>query len=350
MLILTGGEPLMRADCLEIAEYAAGKGITVVLGTNGTMLDRNTVSRIVKSGIKGAGVSLDSSGPVYHDFFRGLPGAWERTDSGIDELREHGVEFNIQVSVTKDNLGDVPQLIEYALKKGARALNVFFLVCTGRGQDMVDITPGQYEELLTYLVKAARDYEGRIMIRAKCAPHFLRIVSKADPESPLLRGATSGCIAGTGYIRITPEGYVTPCPYTPTVAGSIMNTGLKEIWEKAGVFQTLRDKRYNGRCKECEYNEVCGGCRARALSATSDIMGEDPWCEHEAETSLKPASLKLHAVTEIVWTKEAEERLLKAPGFLRNMIKKGVERYAREKGLAEVTPDIMSEIRKRARR
>jgi radical SAM protein with 4Fe4S-binding SPASM domain len=348
MLILTGGEPLMRDDCLELSEYAGSKGITVVLGTNGTTLDDETVRAMVKSGIKGVGVSLDSAGPAYHDGFRGLAGAWERTDAGIDSLRKFKLDFTIQISVTRNNIDEITPVIEYGLKKGARAVNIFFLVCTGRGQDMSDITPAQYESTLTSLVKAARVYEDRIMVRARCAPHLLRIADKIDPESPLMKGATSGCIAGTGYIRITPEGDVTPCPYIPTIAGNIKETGLKEIWEKAGVFETMRKREYGGRCKECEYDDICGGCRARAL-AVSDIMGEDPWCEYEPEGKT-PSTSHGPEPAGIVWTKEAEERLVKVPGFLRGMVKRGVETYARKKGLAMVTPAIMSELRKRAGR
>lgn len=347
MLILTGGEPLLRDDCLEVAGYAARQGITVVLGTNGTLLDSGNVRRIVKSGVKGVGVSIDSSSPLYHDRFRGLPGAWQKTASGIDALSEQGVEFNIQLTVTKDNIDDIAQVIEYAIKKRARSVNIFFLVCTGRGHDMVDVTPEQYERVLSFLVEAARLYEDRIMVRARCAPHFLRIAHSADPDGPLVKGATSGCIAGTGYMRITPEGYVTPCPYMPTLAGNIKETGLKQIWEEADIFKTLRGKRYDGRCKECEYSEICGGCRARALSTTSNVMGEDHWCEYEPDGK---ASLISHKQADIIWTKDAEERLLKVPGFLRNMVKGGVERYAREKGLASITPDILLELKKRTGR
>ena len=128
---------------------------------------------------------------------------------------------------------------------------------------------------------------------------------------------------------------MTPCPYIPTVAGNIMETGLKRIWEESGVFKKLRGRAYNGRCKDCEYNEICGGCRARALAVTSDIMGEDPWCEYEPEgkTAVTPRA----SATEITWTPEAEERLSKVPGFLRGMVRTGVERYARQSGMDRVT-------------
>ena len=352
MLIFTGGEPLLRNDCLELTSYAAGKGLMVVIGTNGTLLDDSTVKEIIRCGVKGVGISLDSVGPAYHDKFRGLTGAWERTTGGMDVLKKHGLDFQIQITVTKGNYSEIPDVIEYAYKKGARACNIFFLVCTGRGQNITDITPKQYEETLTYLVKAEKDYEGKMMVRARCAPHFLRIAHKLNPESQLLKGATSGCIAGTGYFRITPEGDVTPCPYMQAKVGNLTDPSLTQIWTTSPVFQSLRNPKYEGRCKDCDYSEVCGGCRARALAATSNMMGEDPWCEYKPEIkSQKPAPAGFkQGAEEIPWTNEASERLSKVPFFLRAMVKKGVERYAREKRLKEITPEIMAELRKRAGR
>ncbi|MBI3399069.1 MAG: radical SAM protein [Deltaproteobacteria bacterium] len=348
MLIVTGGEPLLRSDFFELTSYAAGKGLMIVVGTNGTLLDDPMVKEMIEQGIKGVGISLDSIGETYHDRFRGLNGAWEKTTAGMDILKKHGLDFQVQITVTKENYSEIPDVIEYTYKKGARACNIFFLVCTGRGQEMTDISPKQYEETLTYLIKAEKEYKDKMMVRARCAPHFLRIAHKLNPESPLLKGATSGCIAGTGYFRITPEGDVTPCPYMPTKVGNLTETGLSQIWTTSSVFQSLRNPKYEGRCKDCDYSEVCGGCRARALAATSNLMGEDPWCEYEPETKSHNSKVKSQNFKEILWTTEASERLCKVPFFLKTMVKKGVERYAREKGLKEITSDIMAELRKRA--
>ena len=351
MLIFTGGEPLLRNDWRELTSYAAGKGFTVVMGTNGTLIDDLFAKDMISHGIKGVGISLDSIGPSYHDRFRGLEGAWERTVSAMKALRRNSLDFQVQLTVTRENYTEVPDIIGYAYEKGAKAANIFFLVCTGRGQEMTDITPEQYEETLEYLVRAERDYEGKMMVRARCAPHFLRIAHKLNPDSQLLKGATSGCIAGTGYFRITPEGDVTPCPYMPVKAGNLKKDSLAHIWETSPVFHSLRNPSYEGRCRDCEFSDICGGCRARALSATSNLMGEDPWCKYEPNKSQKPAPAgSKQGSEELIWTNEASERLSKVPFFLRTMVKKGVERYAREKRLKEITPDIMAELRKRAGR
>ncbi|MBI5892077.1 MAG: radical SAM protein [Deltaproteobacteria bacterium] len=345
MLILTGGEPLLRDDVFDIAKYASSKGLMVVLGTNGTMIDAHIALQIKESNIKGIGISIDSLKPLSHDRFRGLDGAWKKTVSGIDALKKHSIDFQLQVTVTKNNYDEIPAVIEYACKIGARAVNVFFLVCTGRGQEMTDITPKQYEDMLKYLANAQKEYEDKIMVRARCAPHFLRVVQEINPDSEIMKGATSGCLAGTHYFRITPEGDVTPCPYMPTSAGNVRKQRLSDIWDNADIFKTLRNPAYKGNCKDCEFNEVCGGCRARAYAEKGDVMEGDSWCEYDGD-GVKGQGSRGQGV-EILWTDEAKERLGKVPVFLRTMVKKGVEGYAKRKGLKEITPDIMMEMRKR---
>lgn len=345
MLILTGGEPMARTDIYDIAGYATERGLTVVLGTNGTMLDEVSVIRLKSVGVQGVGLSLDSINPDVHDKFRGMTGAWQKTMDAIDSLKRQGLEFQLQFTVTKQNYEEIPELIELAWKKGAKAANVFFLVCTGRGQEMTDISPDQYETMLKYLAEAETKYAGKIMVRARCAPHFLRVVQQNSPDSTIMKGATSGCIAGTGYFRISPEGDVTPCPYMSTSAGNVMRQSLAEIWNSSPMFKPYREPKYSGKCGDCKYNDVCGGCRARAYAANGDVMGEDPWCEYEPQVGEKSAIDAPAA--EVTWEDAATKRLKEVPFFLRGMVKKGVERYARTKGLSSITPDLMKEMRSR---
>lgn len=346
MLILTGGEPLVREDIFDLAGYASGKGLYVVLGTNGTLLTDNIVSRLKEQGVKGVGISIDSLSPSSHDAFRGLQGSWEKMVAGIDILSRHGMEFQLQFSVNKNNQHEIESVVEFAYEKGARAMNVFFLVCTGRGQDLADISPQQYEKVLLQLADMDKKYSGKMIVRGRCAPHFLRVVKQRDPESPVMKGATSGCIAGTHYFRITSDGDVTPCPYMSTVAGNVRKKNLSEIWQDSGIFHILRNPSYNGRCADCEFSDVCGGCRARALAANGDLMGEDPWCEHKPEEG-KRADKK--SAGDILWEDGAAERLNNVPLFLRSMVKMGLEQYARAKGLSHITPAMMEEMRKRVK-
>ena len=134
----------------------------------------------------------------------------------------------------------------------------------------------------------------------------------------------------------------------PTAVGNVRKQPLSEIWESSGVFEDLRNPMYNGKCADCRYKEACGGCRARALSSSGDMMGEDPWCDYQPEEDETKKVDKPSGP--LTWTPEAEKRLKKVPIFLRGMVKKGLERYAKEKGLTNITPDIMEEMRSRVGR
>lgn len=347
MVIMTGGEPLLRPDIYEIASYASSKGLSVVLGTNGTLLTPSAIEGLIRAKVAGVGVSLDSDRPGVHDRFRGVTGAWLSTIEGIDNLKESGLPFQLHLTVTKENKDSLNDVFRLAQEKGATAVNIFFLVCTGRGQQMTDLSPSEYEGVLEEIAKAD-ETAGGVMVRARCAPHIVRVASRTNPQSPIARGGTSGCIAATGYMRITPEGLVTPCPYIPPApeGPAIGQTSLKDIWEKDPIFTAMRGRSLEGRCGACEFNQTCGGCRARALASGGNLSGEDPWCVYTPSTD---ASAKKTDST-IRWTAEARERLDKAPSFLRSMIKKGAEAYARSKGLYEITPEVMATLRKRAGR
>lgn len=345
MLILTGGEPLVRADLFQIASRASSRGLMVVLGTNGTLMDDAVAKRLIESGVRGVGISLDSASPIFHDRFRGVDNAWAKAVRAMDILGAHGLDFQLQFTLTRENKEELPRIIELAVQKGARAVNVFFMVCTGRGMEMTDLGPKEYEAALSLLAKAEDEWRGRLIVRARCAPHFLRIAGQADPENRLIKGAASGCIAATSYLRISPEGFVTPCPYIPHNAKSpnLKNKSLREIWETDETFLSLRSPSLKGRCAGCDWEKLCGGCRARAFAHSGDLMAEDPWCAYDP---VKPKTVK-KTNDAPVWTSDAKKRLEDAPFFLRSMIQAGVERYAMAKGIREITPEMMKELREK---
>jgi len=345
MLILTGGEPLLRPDIYAIISRASKKGLTVFLGTSGREISEVTASRLKGAGVRGVGVSLDSASPRYHDAFRGRAKAWEKSIKGIDNLRRAGLAFQIQFTVTEKNREELQPMIGLSLEKGAMALNIFFMVCTGRAEAMSDISASSYEAVLTELAESADALEDRLRIRARCAPHFLRILDKSGPKNPILLGKTSGCIAGSSYMRISPKGEITPCPYIPATKDSprIGSKALREIWETDEALISMRGHCLKGRCGECSYEGLCGGCRARALAEQKDINAADPSCGHEP-AELK-ATGKKKTIKSPLWSAEAKARLKKAPRFLRPMISRGLERYARHKGIEEITPGLMAELK-----
>ncbi len=334
MLILTGGEPLLRRDVFSIAQRASQAGIMVVMGTNGILLDEELVITLKESGVSGVGISLDSLNPEQHDAFRGVAGCWEKTVRGIRTCIAAGLPVVLQTTLTASNRGEIPALMDFAHREGAQSFNLYHLVCTGRGESLSDVSPQQYEESLIYLVEAQSRYPG-MMVRAKCAPHGNRIANQRG--LPFLLGA--GCPAGTSYLRIAPEGDVTPCPYLPLVAGNVRERSLRLIWEEATLFAGLRAPQLKGRCGSCEFGEDCIGCRARAWAATGDYLADDPWCEHQPDGGSRPPASAMR------WTAGASEKLQHVPGFVRDRARTSIERYARAKGSDVVTAALVAEVR-----
>ena len=386
-LILTGGEPLLRRDIWDLAAYAGEKRFTTVFGTNGVLLREREAKLMREHRVLGASISLDSTDRDKHDAFRHLPGAWDGAVRATRVLADEGLDFSLHMSVTDWNAGEVPAMIDLAKELGAKVLNFFFLVRTGRGRDLTDIDAAAYERILTYLARAQGvgqgppsfvkrmlgmgDAEARapfedpwstpvgradgLLIRAKCAPHFRRILWELNPSSPLLKNYAHGsCPAGKYYCRITPEGDVTPCPYMPVTAGSLRRSSFAEIWRGAPVFDDLREPKLGGRCGACEFSKVCGGCRCRAYATYGDYLAEDPACgyrpgAHGGETIELPADLTfgLPVDYELVWDEGARERLGAIPSFARGMVVKAVEAYARGRGETVITRELLAEVRTR---
>ncbi|MYF63696.1 MAG: SPASM domain-containing protein, partial [Rhodothermaceae bacterium] len=146
-----------------------------------------------------------------------------------------------------------------------------------------------------------------------------------------------GCMAATEYCRITPEGNVTPCPYMDVVAGSVLEESFTTIWDTSAVFAELRETaNLKGRCGACEFKDLCGGCRCRAFAATGDYLAEDPGCAYQPTGTALPEAV-LH------WDQASQDRLMRIPiSFIRNKTRKGVEAYARNKGVSCITTEVMN--------
>lgn len=356
MLILSGGEPLLREDIFELSTYASGKGMMVVLGSNGLLINEAAARMMKQSGVSGISISLDSVNPEIHDAVRSHTGAWEKAVSAITICKKEGLSVQINTVVTGKNHDELPQLIAYARDLGAKVFSPFFLVCTGRGEEMTDLSPKQYEKVLS-LIAEAQEKRDDIMIRTRCAPTVRRILHQKNPGSRLLTMGAGRCLAGRSYCRITPEGDVTPCPYLPLSTGNIREQDFGDIWQNSAVFNSLRNPSLEGKCKKCAYRLLCGGCRARAYAAGhNDYLGEDPWCDYvpQGGTVIKSPTFDTNvdetesATPTPLWTEEAEERLKRVPSFVRNMVRGAVVRYAVEHKCREITPQLMDEVRKKS--
>lgn len=345
MVVLTGGEPLLRRDLERIAAHATDLGLMVVVGSNGMALTERRVAGLQAAGVRGVGISVDSLDPGRHDAFRGLPGSFARTMDGIDTCRRAGLGLQIHFTVTDDTADELDAMIAFARSCGAIALNVFFLVCTGRGRHVSNISRAGYDRTLRQLTRAAHDTEG-LMIRAKCAPHFKRMAIELDPDWSITMAhgyEAGGCLAGTRYARVTPAGEVTPCPYMELSAGSIRDRGFADIWRDAPVFEHLRAPRLGGRCGICEFAKVCGGCRARPFAATGDMMGEDTLCTYQPDgTGVIPNGAE--AAPAVAWTQAARARLDRVPPFVRRFVRQRAEAHARAQRCDTVTAEHLETL------
>ncbi len=344
MVVLTGGEPLLRQDLEQMLTHGSNLGLAMVVGTNGILLTESRVHSIKAAGAMGLGISLDSLDPQQHDRFRGCPGSWDKTLAGMEACRRNQLPFQVHFSVTEANADELPAMIDFTRSAGARVLNIFFLVCTGRGESMSGISAQRYEQVLHQIVEAQGRYTD-LIIRARCAPHYKRIAYQCNPDSPLTRAEGyegGGCLAGLHYCRITPEGAVTACPYIPAELGNIRERGFWPVWDSAPVFRQLRNPSLQGRCGECEYRQLCGGCRARPLAMGGELMDSDPWCVYTPQDGAVIQPLRQQPDSGIHWSPEAEQRLSRVPAFLRKMVKKRAESYAREQGESTVTPEHMA--------
>lgn len=296
ILILTGGEPLMRADVFDLAAYGTKRGLRVVMAPNGTLIDPNKARLMKASGIQRISVSIDGATAEDHDRFRGVEGAFERLTEGLRYAREAGLEFQVNTTVTRENLPQLETIQDLVVSMKAAAHHIFLLVPTGRGRRLTDqvISAREYEQVLEWFYQ--RRDKVPLQLKATCAPHYYRIMRqrakaegrKVDFATFGLDAVTRGCLGGQGFVFVSHTGQVQPCGYLELDCGQIREKDFTEIYRTSSVFLDLRDQgKYKGKCGVCEFWRVCGGCRARAYSATGDYLAEEPLCLYEPARSGK---------------------------------------------------------------
>ncbi|MEJ2038140.1 MAG: heme b synthase [Desulfosarcinaceae bacterium] len=290
IVILTGGEPLLREDIFQIAQRGTQLGLRMVMAPNGTLITPEVAEKMAASGIRRISVSLDGATAERHDSFRGVRGAFQGALEGIEHAKKAGIEFQINTTITKANLDQIPKIFKLAESLGAVAHHIFLLVPTGRGKYIVDqaIDAREYEKTLNWFYDQRE--KTSLQLKATCAPHYYRILrqrARKDGrqvtfETHGLDAVTRGCLAGTGFCFISHQGDVQPCGFLSLNCGNVKRQGFADIWENSQVFKKLRNlQNLSGKCGVCEYRKVCGGCRARAYEATGDYLSEEPLCLYQ---------------------------------------------------------------------
>lgn len=273
IFVITGGDPLERADLWPLVRYAADTGLRTFLAPSATpLLTRQALDAAAASGCAGIQLSLDGSTAEVHDRFRGVRGTFERTMAAAGWSREAGLSLSVATTVTRENADDMPAIARRVAEMGARMWSVFFLVPTGRGRPEQEVDPAKAEEILRWLVEASQRLP--FHIKTTEAPQIRRMVAHR-PQAP-----SSGIGDGRGFIFVAFNGDVWPSGFLPITVGNVSEQPLGEIYRTAPLLQQLRspDALRGPRCGQCLHRAICGGSRSRAYAHSGDPLGDDPLC------------------------------------------------------------------------
>jgi radical SAM protein with 4Fe4S-binding SPASM domain len=305
ILVFSGGEPLMRPDVFQLAQAATDTDIPIALATNGTPVNAEVARRIKEVGFRRVSISFDGPDADTHDRFRGA-GSFYASVLGFKLLRRQGVSMQINTTVAQHNFCKLDETYRLALDLGADALHIFMLVPVGCGASLdesIMLKADEYERALNWIYD--RSLEGKLHLKATCAPHYFRVMRQRakDSGAPMpafahphknmghpaghghgaghadMSAMTKGCLAGQAVCFVSHTGEVFPCGYLPVSSGNIKSTPFPRIWRESRVFADLRDDtKLEGKCGLCEFKRVCMGCRARAFAEQRNYLAEEPNC------------------------------------------------------------------------
>lgn len=293
ILVLTGGDPLMRRDLFEIARHADERGLRVSLTPTATALPTpERMERAREAGIRRVAFSLDAADPEVHDRFRGFRGSYERTLKGIAAAAGAGLALQINTTVCELNEAEIERLPPLLERLGIVQWSVFFLVPVARGRRLRMLSPERQERMLHRLHELSQQVPFDLKVTA--SPHYRRVVAErtGEHDAAVRAGAgyrfadglgrpAKGVNDGRGFMFISHVGEVMPSGFLPLSAGNVRERSAVEIYRDSPLFRSLRDPgALKGKCGACEYRDVCGGSRARAWAVTGDPLASEPSCPY----------------------------------------------------------------------
>lgn len=294
LLVLTGGDPMWRRDLVDLVGYASRAGLSVALTPSGTgAATKARLRELKEAGLRRVAVSLDGPDPETHDRFRRVRGSYMYTMKIIDAVVELGLPLQINTTVSRMTL---PTLRAMAERVGGFPLAlwaVFFLIQTGRGASLDQITDDECEAVLAWLDELSMTVP--FGIKTTEAPHFRRVMAqRGAPEGPALfrrpgLRAPRAVNDGNGFVFVDHTGAICPSGFLPMPRGNVRQGTLVDVYRHDAVFVKLRDPdALDGRCGACEFRHVCGGSRSRAFAESGNAFASDPLCAYQPPSWHRP--------------------------------------------------------------
>lgn len=285
MLVLTGGDPLMRRDALDLVQYATARGLHVSLSPSATSRLLNAdFDEMRDAGVQRISLSLDGASRETHDSFRGVGGTYDRTIAAVHKAHDAGLSIQINTTLTRGNLHEYPAFKRLMFELRPAMWSVFLLVPTGRA-GVADL-PSAHEIEAVFEDMAMLVGNAPFAVKTTEGHHFRRVVMQkrgggGSAPRPGVRSPL-GIRDGRGVMFISHTGEVSPSGFLPLSCGNVKHRHPAEIYRSHPLFVSLRhNDSLGGKCGRCEFRNICGGSRARAFGVSGDPFAEDPSCIHQ---------------------------------------------------------------------
>ncbi len=283
---LSGGEPFLRPDLLDIAEYAINKGLITTIVTNGTLIDEEKARKMKEIGVCAVAISVDGLTASTHDTSRGVAGLFDKAMKGLKFVKEAGIPLSIRTTVTKTNIREIPGILEWSITLGAEEFVAYEAISEGRARTKdIAVDHSDFRNMAEKLVTLSRKYiNDPIYVPPGGFPHIMiplpSGIERKDIMSNVYRIGTRCqhmCFAGY-FVGLLADGSAYPCPLCLTPVGNIKEESIRDIFRKSPLMQKMRNRELWGTCSVCDEKEICGGCRGKAYVRLGDPLGPDPDC------------------------------------------------------------------------